>query len=83
MNVYRWGRYGRSKRPNHGRRHSGQRWTCEVSAAIAVVGWALRRFRQMDTVLSSLKLLNPSIGGKLGMVSFCPNRFRATALQEI
>ena len=56
MNVYRWARCGRSKRPNHGRRHSGQRWTWGVSAAIAVLSWALRRFRQMDTVPSSLKL---------------------------
>ena len=56
MNVYRWARCGRSKRLNHGRRHSGQRWTWGVSASIAVVSWALHRFRQMDTVLSSLKL---------------------------
>ena len=61
VNVYRWGRCGRSKRPNHGRRHIGQRWTWGVSAAIEVVIWALRRFRQMDTVLSSL-MLQESLG---------------------
>ena len=66
MNVYRWARCGRSKRPNHGRRHSGQRWTWGVSAAIAVLSWALRRFRQMDTVLSSLKLQGtPPWGGSI------------------
>ena len=37
-----------------------------MSAAIAVLGWALRRFRQMDTVLSSLKLQEPLDWGEAG-----------------
>ena len=55
MNVYRWGRYGRSKRPNHGRDKAdsgGHGSVCRT----AVLSWTLRRFRQMDTILSSLKL---------------------------
>ena len=84
MNVYRWARCGRSKRPNHGRRHSGQRWTWGVSAAIAVLSWALRRFRQMDTVLSSLKLRETRHGaGASRSMSSCPNRLRDTAPQKI
>ena len=65
VNVYRWARCGRSKRPNHGPKHSGQRWTWGVSAVIAVLSWALRRFRQMDTVLSSLKLQETPLWGTL------------------
>ena len=34
-----------------------------MSTAIEVVIWALRRFRQMDTVLSSLMLQGTSLGG--------------------
>ena len=50
----------------HVQQHTGQRWTCEVSAAIAVVGWALRRFRQMDTVQSSpTRTGTPPWGGTL------------------
>ena len=37
-----------------------------MSAEIAVVSWALLRFRQMDTVLSSLKLQGtPPWGGNI------------------
>ena len=84
VNVYRWARCGRSKRPSHGRRHSGQRWTWGVSGAIAVLSWALRRFRQMDTVPRSLKLqVTPPWGGASRSMSSCPNRLRATAPHEI
>ena len=83
MNVYRWARCGRSKRPNHGPKHSGQRWTWGVSAVIAVLSWALRRFRQMDTMQSSLKLLGTTGFWSYGNVSFCPNHARAIALQAI
>ena len=34
-----------------------------MSAAIAVMIWALRRFRQMDTLLSSLMLQGTPLGG--------------------
>ena len=83
MNVYRWARCGRSKRPNHGRRHSGQRWTWGVSAAIAVLSWALRRFRQMDTVPSSLKLQGtPPWGGSISKRVFLsePGQINCTAV---
>ena len=48
-----------------------------------MVSRALRRFRQMDTMQSSLKLLGTTGFWGYENVSFCPNQARATALQEI
>jgi len=57
VNVYRLGLCSPSRRLSHGHRHGRLRWTWRLSAAIAMLSRALHRFRQMDTMLSSLKLL--------------------------
>ena len=54
-----------------------------MSAAIEMVNRVLRRFRQMDTMQSSLKLLGTTGFWGYGNVSFCPNHARAIALQAI
>ena len=48
-----------------------------------MVNRVLRRFRQMDTMQSSLKLLGTTGFWSYGNVSFCPNHARAIALQAI